>query len=378
MKIYLVGGAVRDKLLGLPVKERDWVIVGATSDDIQALLREGYRSVGKEFPVFLHPNTGEEYALARIERKTKPGYQGFSFETPPTVSLAEDLLRRDLTINAMAEHQNEIIDPYHGKEDLAAKRLRHVSSAFAEDPVRILRVGRFLARYAQFGFSIAEDTIVLMRHMVEQGEVNALVAERVWKELERALGEKNPEKFFEALDACDALAVLFPHLASEGSGIAALKAAAKQSTNAMIRFACLLSAHPETISTADHIKVVKALCSRYRVPHQYQQLAVLVTAWYETALSLKGPSADVLLDLLTHLDSIRREERFNHFISAVQAIAESKNTNFNPTQLQEAARMIKSIDVQEIIATGCQGQALAAKIKEARYNALDRWLQIQS
>src|SRR3990167_6080610 len=220
MKIYLVGGAVRDQLLGLPVKEQDWVVVGAT---IEEMLTAGYRQVGKEFPVFLHPKTGEEYALARMERKINPGYKGFTFDTSKDVTLEEDLSRRDLTINAMAETpEGELVDPFHGKKDLEQKILRHVSPAFAEDPVRILRVGRFLARYAHLGFHIAPETITLMRHMVKVGEVNALVAERVWKELERALGEKNPEKFFEALANCEALAILFPDLPIDSIGIKAL------------------------------------------------------------------------------------------------------------------------------------------------------------
>jgi tRNA nucleotidyltransferase (CCA-adding enzyme) len=184
MKIYLVGGAVRDKLLGLPVKERDFVVVGANENE---MLQLGYQRVGKEFPVYLHPKTREEYALARRERKTAPGYKGFDFDASPEVTLEDDLLRRDLTINAIAKAEDEIlIDPYHGQEDLNNKVLRHVSPAFAEDPVRILRVGRFLARFAYLGFTIAPDTMTLMRLMVKGGEVDALVAERVWKELEKS------------------------------------------------------------------------------------------------------------------------------------------------------------------------------------------------
>lgn len=189
MKIYLVGGAVRDKLLGLPVTEHDYVVVGAT---VQDMLDLGYKQVGREFPVFLHPKTNDEYALARMERKVSPGYTGFEFDTSPLVTLEEDLERRDLTINAMAQdlETGEIIDPFQGQKDLADKVLRHVSKAFAEDPVRILRIGRFLARYANLGFTVHPDTIQLMQEMVRRGEVNALVAERVWKELDRALEEK--------------------------------------------------------------------------------------------------------------------------------------------------------------------------------------------
>ena len=272
MKIYLVGGAVRDKLLGLPIKEKDWVVVNATVDDMLALR---YRQVGKEFPVFLHPKTGEEYALARMERKVKPGYQGFTFDTSPDVSLEEDLIRRDLTVNAMAEGEDgKLTDPYGGKKDLDAKVLRHVSPAFAEDPVRILRVGRFFARYAQLGFTIAPETIALMKQMVQAGEVNALVAERVWKELERALGEKNPEKFFEALAICDALPILFPGIQINSDGMKALTAAAILSDKSVIRFAALLHALPDAKQT------ISSLCDRYRVPNSFRELALLTATHY--------------------------------------------------------------------------------------------------
>src|SRR5262249_41759785 len=210
MRVYLVGGAVRDRLLGLPVRERDWVVVGA---DPVELVDAGYQSVGREFPVFLHPETHEEYALARRERKVAPGYRGFTTQFSPDVTLEEDLKRRDLTINAMAETESgEIIDPYGGKADLAAQQLRHVSEAFVEDPVRVLRVARFAARYAHLGFHVAPETLALMRRMTAAGEVSALVPERVWQETERALGETDPQVFFETLRACGALAVIFPEI----------------------------------------------------------------------------------------------------------------------------------------------------------------------
>ncbi|MBL8250581.1 MAG: multifunctional CCA tRNA nucleotidyl transferase/2'3'-cyclic phosphodiesterase/2'nucleotidase/phosphatase, partial [Candidatus Competibacter sp.] len=210
MTIYLVGGAVRDELLGLPVKERDWVVVGATPEE---LLARGFQPVGKDFPVFLHPRTREEYALARTERKTAPGYYGFDIRAGSEVTLEDDLLRRDLTINAMArDGQGRLIDPYHGRRDLEARRLRHVSPAFAEDPVRILRLARFSARYAALGFQVAPETLALMRQMVASGEVDALVPERVWAETVRALGEIRPERFFETLRACGALARIFPEI----------------------------------------------------------------------------------------------------------------------------------------------------------------------
>ena len=232
MKIYLVGGAVRDQLLHRPVKEKDWVVVGATPSD---MLQKGFKQVGKDFPVFLHPDTKEEYALARLERKVGKGYTGFTFDTSPQVTLEEDLKRRDLTINAIAldAATGNIIDPYHGQQDLNAKILRHVSQAFIEDPVRILRVARFAARFS--AFSVAPETIDLMKKMVENGEVNALVAERVWKEFEKALTEDHPERFFEVLAQCSAQAVLFP----KNIAIDALIKAAKFSPIIKIRFAAL-------------------------------------------------------------------------------------------------------------------------------------------
>ena len=210
MEVYLVGGAVRDRLLGRPVHERDWVVVGARPEELE---RDGFVPVGREFPVFLHPKTHEEYALARIERKVGLGYRGFTMQFAPDVTLEDDLRRRDLTINAMAETPSgEVIDPYGGRRDLEARLLRHVSEAFVEDPVRILRVARFAARYADLGFRIADDTLVLMERMVASGEVDALVPERVWKETERALGEPRPDVFFETLRSCGALKKIFPEI----------------------------------------------------------------------------------------------------------------------------------------------------------------------
>src|SRR5215475_7068461 len=210
MEVYLVGGPVRDRLLGLPVRERDWVVVGARPEDLE---RQGYVSVGREFPVFLHPETKEEYALARLERKVSPGYRGFTTQFSPDVTLEEDLKRRDLTINALAETPSgEIIDPYGGQKDLREKVLRHVSEAFVEDPVRILRLARFAARFAELGFTVAGETLALMRRMVQSAEVDTLVPERVWQETERALGESRPDVFFQTLRDCGALAVIFPEI----------------------------------------------------------------------------------------------------------------------------------------------------------------------
>lgn len=364
MKIYLVGGAVRDKLLGLPVKERDWVVVGATAND---MLKLGYRQVGKEFPVFLHPKTNEEYALARMERKVQLGYKGFTFDTSPEVGLEADLIRRDLTINAMAEDaQGELIDPYNGKKDLEDKILRHVSPAFAEDPVRILRLGRFLARYAYLGFHVAPETIELMRSMVIAGEVDALVAERVWKELERALGEKNPEKFFEVLDQCGALARLFPDMNMSGEGIQTLKAAISISNDPVIRFAALFSSDNSNVEN---------VCNRYRSPNEHRELTKLTIKYYPDAQRVQSMSAEQLLNLLTALDIFRREQRFKKFLVVCQAIALSQNKNFDSAWLMNGAQIAKSINVQELISQGFKGYALSEKLKEKRLEMMTEWLK---
>lgn len=365
MKIYLVGGAVRDKLLGLPVKERDWVVVGASPDD---MLKLGYRQVGKEFPVFLHPKTHEEYALARMERKTGPGYKGFAFDTSPTVTLEDDLIRRDLTINAMAETpEGELIDPYHGKRDLENKVLRHVSQAFSEDPVRILRVGRFLARYAQYGFHIAPETLALMQQMVKSGEVNALVAERVWKEWERALTEKNPEQFFEVLVHCGALPILFPELIPLLQTEQDYLAANKISSNPIIRFAVLLHDLPEAK------KAIATISNRYRVPNNFRELAELTAKHYQQALNARNLNAAELLHLFISLDIFRREQRFHDFLIAIKMIATAKNLPFDPNWLNTCAEAAKSVDVQALIAQGLDGQQLADKLKEKRREKIEEW-----
>lgn len=366
MKIYLVGGAVRDKLLGWPVKERDWVVVGATVRDMQQL---GYQQVGKEFPVFLHPKTGEEYALARMERKVQLGYKGFTFDTSPDVSLEDDLQRRDLTINAMAESPaGELIDPYHGKEDLAKKILRHVSHAFVEDPVRILRVGRFYARYGYLGFQIAKETLQLMQEMVARGEVNALVAERVWKELERALQEKNPENFFIVLAECNALTILFPSLDIKGAGIQALKQTVLLTDNPTIRFASLLYSIPEPK------KNITQLARRYRIPNAYYELALLTAIYHSVALSAQRLSAEELLSLFHALDIFRRPERFQHFLLALQGISQAQQIHFIQNFLLDAAEKAKSVNVQTLIAQGFANHALALQLKTERIKKIQQWL----
>ena len=349
MRVYLVGGAVRDRLLGRPVHERDWVVVGATPESLVAL---GYEPVGREFPVFLHPATHEEHALARLERKVGPGYRGFTTQFAPTVTLEEDLRRRDLTINAMAEDEHgSIIDPYGGQADLAARTLRHVSEAFIEDPVRILRVARFAARYAPLGFRVAPETLELMRRITASGEARTLVPERVWQETERALGESRPEVYFQVLRECGALSVIFPEIdalfgvpqpprwhTEVDTGVhvlLALRYAADHDAPATVRFAVLThdlgkAATPRDKWPSHHgheefgVPLIEDLCDRLKVPNAYRELAIL-TARHHTlvhrALELK---ASTVLTLLENCDAFRRPERFAELLLACEADARGR------------------------------------------------------
>lgn len=352
MKIYLVGGAVRDQLLGREVKERDYVVVGAT---VPEMLKLGYRQVGKDFPVFLHPVTQEEYALARTERKVGRGYTGFTFDASPAVTLEEDLIRRDLTINAMAQAPDgALIDPYHGQDDLTRRLLRHVSDAFIEDPVRILRVGRFAARFAGLGFKVAPETNALMQTMVQSGEVDALVAERVWKELERALGEDHPEQFFRVLADCNALSVLFPQIKINGQGVAALIRAVSLTTDAQVRFAALL--HDLSVEE------VQALCARYRVPIDYRDLAVLIAKHHAQYPHLQTLDAEKITDLLQLLDAYRRVPRFEKFLLACQAIYSQTDA---ADYLRVCFAAARAVDVRTF-AAGLKGPEIAERLRSER------------
>jgi tRNA nucleotidyltransferase (CCA-adding enzyme) len=357
MEIYLVGGAVRDELLGLPVTENDWVVVGTTP---AAMLQQGYQQVGKDFPVFLHPDTHEEYALARVERKTGRGYTAFAFDASPQVTLTQDLSRRDLTINAIAKSLNgELIDPYHGQTDLQNKILRHVSPAFTEDPVRVLRVARFVARFAHLGFSVAPETIALMQTMVSAGEVDALVAERVWKELSRALQEKNPEQFFLVLEQCHALKILFPELSA--ANFVALARAATATDDAEIRFAVLCHGLSEA--------QVKALCKRIRVPSNYTELAVLVAKHEQSFQRALQLSTEDLLTLLQATDAFRREQRFQKFLAAVGMIGEGARQIDWITRAWQAA---KKVDAQQFLDKGAKGQQIADLIRGERIDSINK------
>ena len=349
MQVYLVGGAVRDQLLGHPYHEKDYVVVGATPEQ---LLAQGYQPVGKDFPVFLHPESKEEYALARTERKSGHGYHGFEFYTDVNVTLEDDLIRRDLSINAMAmDDHGTVYDPYHGQDDLNHKILRHVSPAFAEDPLRVLRVARFAARYAQYGFTVADETIELMRQLAESGELEALTPERVWKETSRALMEDHADVYFEVLRACGALKVLFPEIdALYGvpqrpeyhpeidCGIhtmMALQQACKANYSLDVRFAVLVhdlgkaltpkAELPRHIMHEERgIKPVTEVCERLKVPTQTKQLALAVCKEHlkcHQAFTLK---AGTVWRLLQRLDVLRRPERVEAFLQACECDAKGR------------------------------------------------------
>ncbi len=400
MRVYLVGGAVRDRLLGLPVRERDWVVVGATPEE---LVRLGYEPVGREFPVFLHPTTHEEYALARQERKVGPGYRGFTTQFAPSVTLEEDLRRRDLAINAMAEDETgTLIDPYGGQADLAARRLRHVSAAFVEDPVRILRVARFAARFAPLGFRVADETLALMRSITAAGEARTLVPERTWQETSRALAESQPQVFFETLRACGALAVIFPEIDALfgvpqpprwhpeiDTGVhvlLALKYAADRGRSGAVRFAALThdlgkaqTPRAEWPSHRGHeefsVPLIEDLCDRLRVPNTHRELAILAARYHtlvHRALELKPAT---VLTLLENCDALRRPERFAELLLACEADARGRTGRESEPYPQaaylEAARSAAAaVTLTEAERHGLAGPAIGEELRRRRLAAI--------
>jgi len=400
MRVYLVGGAVRDRLLGRPVHERDWVVVGATPEELVGL---GYEPVGREFPVFLHPTTHEEHALARLERKVGPGYRGFTTQFAPTVTLEEDLRRRDLTINAMAEDEGgAIIDPYGGQADLAARVLRHVSDAFVEDPVRILRVARFAARYAPLGFRIAPETLELMRRITAAGEARTLVPERVWQETERALQEARPEVYFETLRACGALAVIFPEVDALfgvpqpprwhpeiDTGVhvmLALRYAADQGAALSVRFAVLMhdlgkAATPKESWPSHHgheeygVPLIEDLCERLRVPNSLRELAILTARQHtlvHRALELRPAT---LMSLLENCDAFRRAERFEELLLACEADARGRTGRENEPYpqsdyLRAALRAASAVSLSAEERRGLPGPAIGEELRRRRLAAI--------
>lgn len=400
MQVYLVGGAVRDRLLGRPVKERDWVVVGASP---QQLEKQGFVPVGREFPVFLHPETHEEYALARLERKVAPGYRGFTTQFSPDVTLEEDLRRRDLTINAMAETPSgEIVDPYGGRRDLEARLLRHVSASFIEDPVRVLRVARFAARYAPLGFRVAQETVALMRAMTESGELSALVPERVWQETERALGEPRPEVFFETLRECGALRVIFPELdALYGvpqpprwhpeidTGVhvmLALRYSAAAGAAATVRFAVLThdlgkaSTAPERWpSHRGHeeagVPLIEGLCTRLKVPNGFRDLAVMTARHHAVVHRAAELRPTTVLKLLEATDAFRRPERFEEMLAACEADARGRTgLEAQPypqrDYLLRARAVAAAVSLEASERQGLAGPAIGERIREKRLAAI--------
>ncbi|HTY92642.1 MAG TPA: multifunctional CCA addition/repair protein [Steroidobacteraceae bacterium] len=400
MQVYLVGGAVRDRLLGRPVGERDWVVVGATPAQLTA---RGYTPVGKEFPVFLHPQTREEYALARLERKVAPGYHGFTTVFSPDVTLEEDLKRRDLTINAMAEDADgHVVDPYGGQHDLAQRVLRHVSDAFAEDPVRVLRVARFAARFADAGFRIAPQTRALMARMTSSGEVVALTPERVWRETARALLEPRPEVFFEVLRDCGALAVIMPELAAlEGVPqpprwhpevdtfvhvMLALSIAARREASLAVRYAVLLHDLGKALTPKDRwpahhgheeagIGPIEAFSQRLRAPNECRELAILASRHHTLVHGALELRTATLMRLFTQTDAFRRPERFAELLLACECDARGrKGLESGPypqaDYLREAhaAALAATLTPQE--RQGLAGPQIGAALQERRLAAV--------
>jgi tRNA nucleotidyltransferase (CCA-adding enzyme) len=400
MQVYLVGGAVRDRLLGRTVAERDWVVVGATPAELE---RAGYIPVGRDFPVFLHPQTKEEHALARLERKVAPGYRGFTTEFSPTVTLEDDLRRRDLTINAMAESDGKIVDPHGGQRDLDARVLRHVSEAFAEDPVRILRVARFAARYAPLGFRVANETLELMRSMVVDGEANALVAERVWTETEKALGEPCPDVFISVLRDCGALRVVYPEIDALfgvpqpekwhpeiDTGVhqlMALRAAVRLGGGVPARFAVLThdlgkGITPASVLPSHHgheeagVALVEQLCARLRVPNHLRELAVL-TSRYHTHVHRAGElRPDTVLKTLEACDAIRRPGRFSDFLLACEADARGRkgleDRDYPQRAFFELAReRVSAVALTPDERQGKSGEQIGLELRKRRLAAIE-------
>ncbi|MFP1919098.1 multifunctional CCA addition/repair protein [Lonsdalea quercina] len=403
MKIYLVGGAVRDGLLHQPVTERDWVVVGATPE---TLLTLGYQQVGKDFPVFLHPTSREEYALARTERKSGQGYTGFICNASPDVTLEEDLLRRDLTINAIAQDEDgSLIDPYGGQRDIESKQLRHVSDAFGEDPLRVLRVARFAARYAHLGFKIAPETLALMRQMADSGELDSLTPERVWKETEKALGSNSPQVYFERLRDCGALQVLFPEI-DNLFGVPApaqwhpeidtgvhvmmtLAIAAQLSPEIDVRFASLChdvgkGLTPPSLWPRHHghgpagIKLIEALCQRLRIPNQIRDLAKLVAEYHDLLHTAPILQPKTLLKLFDSIDVWRKPHRLDQLILTSEADARGRTGFENKPYpqgdyLREAFKVASSVTSAQVVADGFRNVAIRDELHWRRRRALQNW-----
>ncbi len=361
MQIYLVGGAVRDRLLGLPVKDRDWVVVGATPEQ---MLAAGYKPVGRDFPVFLHPQSSEEYALARTERKSGKGYTGFTFHASPDITLEQDLQRRDLTINAIAEDgSGNLVDPYGGQQDLERRLLRHVSAAFSEDPLRVLRVARFAARFAPQGFHIAPETLALMCQLSAGDELDHLTVERVWQEFERALGCAAPVVFLEVLQRVGALDRLLPELAAldlarAGAVLARPKDNAQLSEQ---RFALLTALATETLEPGPAHERIETLCARLRIPNRYRDLALQLRRWQQTLLEFDDADASDRLQLIKGLDLTRRPQRLATLRPCVAALHPERD-DF-ATRLPALLAAIAQLEPRQLMAEGFKGRALGEELE---------------
>ena len=397
MQIYQVGGAVRDELLGIEVKDRDWVVVGGTPEEMSAL---GYKTVGRDFPVFIHPESGEEYALARTERKTGPGYRGFSFDTSAEIALEQDLQRRDITINAIARDENgNLIDPFNGRKDLEHGIIRHISDAFAEDPLRVLRVARFAA---QFGFLIAEKTLALLKEISATNELHTLAPERIWTETEKALQTIQPRRYFEVLRECNALAALFPEIdrlfgvpqperyhPEIDCGIhtmMVLEQATTLTSDPEVRFAALVhdlgkATTPQEIWPSHHghgergVELINKLCERLRIPNRYRELATVVARYHLNCHRVEELSPRVVVGKLEGLDAFRRPERFDKFLLACEADARGRkgkeNQNYPQADLFRKYReACLSVDTKSLDIQGLEGTQIAEHIRARRIEAI--------
>ncbi|MCG9753844.1 multifunctional CCA addition/repair protein [Shewanella insulae] len=403
MKIYLVGGAVRDQLLNIPIKDRDYMVVGATA---QEMLEQGYRQVGKDFPVFLHPKTQQEYALARTERKTGVGYGGFSVYAAPDVTLEEDLLRRDLTINAIAQDEaGQIFDPYGGQSDIERRLLRHVSEAFVEDPLRVLRVARFAARFQPLGFKVAPETMALMQRIAASGELEALTPERVFQEMDKALGTQAPQVFFEVLREAGALTILFPEIEALfgvpqpeqwhpeiDTGIhtlMVLEQAARLSQDKQVRFAALVHDLGKALSPKEYLPkhhdhgqkglpLIRTLCERFRVPNDYRDLALLVSDQHQNIHNAFELRAETLVKLFDKADLWRKPERLPQLLLACEADSKGR-TGLEQRPYPQADyvsqcfELARSVEIKPIIEAGYKGADIKTQLQKQRIAAIAQY-----
>ena len=401
MKTYLVGGAVRDKLLGLPVKDRDWVVIGATP---KKMIEEGFEPIGENFPVFLHPKTKEEYALARTERKSGKGYKGFVFYSSPKVTLEDDLKRRDLTINAIAEDENgELIDPYGGEADLKNGILRHVSPAFVEDPLRVLRIARFAAC---FGFKIADETIKLLHIISKSNELDTLTPERVWSEMEKALAGKYPTRFILALRSCNALKILFPEIDAlfgipqdkkyhpeidvGRHTLMALNQSVQLSSDPIVRFSVLVhdlgkaTTPKEQLPNHDGhetrgINIIDSFCERYKIPNKYHDLAACVSEFHIDCHQIQEMEPKEILERLEKLDAFRRPERFKQFLTACESDSRGR-AGFEEKEFPQAKYFLnaleisKDVNVDLLTNKGLKGKELGEAVRKERIKILEEAL----